>query len=344
MEKCKIILADSDLSYLSAIELLLLREYGNQIDLQLVTEGSCLDTLFREPRRIDILVINESLWQENFRRQDIRQVFLLSEEEHPRVRTEDNDILLYKYTSAREIFASINIVLRRFIGVRTQAASRLVMLYSPQGGSGKTTLAMGICSGLASLGSRVLFLNAEPLQSPNIFLPEDDAFFSDTLLKQILTNSIQTDALQVCIAKGDFDYLLPMRYAMTSCGMTEEHFFRLVPAAAALGYDFIVVDCSCDFTAAKTQLMKSASYVVLPFRGDQSGQARYRRLRESLSVDDHDKFIFVQNQIQELPVVPDLFRPDLILRHIPALRENTPAALYKLQADGAFTELIYRFL
>lgn len=347
MEKCKIILADTDLSYLSTIELLLLREYGNRADLQLITDAEYLTAYFAEPRKTDILVINEDLWQEDFRRQDIHQVFLLSEDEHPQIHTEDNDILLYKYTSARDVFASLNIVLRRLTGTRTQMPTRVVMVYSPQGGSGKTTTAMGVCCGLVNIGSRVLYINTESLQSFGGYLPEERTM-DDGLIKQILNGGVQPDQLRANILHKEFDYLAPMQYAMTSYGMDESRFSALIRTAAqSMGYDFLVLDCSCDFTAAKAALMKSAAFVVLPFRADPAGLNKFLRLRQCINTNDTEKFIFVQtpsdSDLPE-PAAGKEFPPALAIPLIRGLQEDAGTEFYKIQASNAFTELIYRFL
>lgn len=347
MEKCKIILADSDLSYLSTIELLLLREYGSRADLQLITDAAYLTAFFSEPRKTDILVINEDLWQEDFRRQDIHQVFLLSEDEHPQIRTEDNDILLYKYTSARDVFASINIVLRRLVGTRTQLPTQVLMVYSPQGGSGKTVTAMGVCCGLENIGSKVLYINTEPLQTFSGFLPEERVM-TERLVKQMLTGTVETEELRANIFKDNFDYLAPMQYAMTSYGMDESRYTALIHTAVqSLGYDFIVLDSSSDFSAAKAGLMKSASFVILPFRADPGGLQKYRRICQCINTSDHEKFIFVRTPMGAVrPGTdwPEDFPPRLGIAPIAGLQEESGTDFYKMQASNAFTELIYRFL
>lgn len=349
MEKCSIILADKDLSYLSVIELLLLREYGNRIDLYLMTDPDYLIHFFSEPRKIDILVINTSLWQEDFRRQDIRQIFLLSEDENSLIHTEENDILLYKYTSAQDVFASINIVLRRFAGTQAQLPTQLITVYSPQGGCGKTVTALGISIGLVNIGSKVLYINAEPLQAPSIFLSEPYPM-RNQLVKQILSGSVDPSELRANILHDEFDHLAPMQYTMTSYGIDETHFTMLIQTAVkSLEYDFIILDCSSEFTSAKTNLMKLSSFVVLPFHADSNGLNKYRRICECINTSDQDKFIFVRtpsdsiSSFTQIESYPD-FPPKLSISAVPDLQEDRGTNLYKLLAGNAFTELIFRFL
>lgn len=347
MEQCRVLLADTELDYLAPIELLLLREYSSNIRLELVTDPEYLEQMFREPQKLDILVINECLWQPAFRRQDIRQIFLLSEEEHPKIQTEENDILLYKYTSARDVFSSINVVLRRFSGSNTDVSTKSIMVFSPQGGSGKTTIAMGICAGLTAIGSRVLFINSEALQTLDGYLPENN-FMSDMLLKQMISGAPTVQELQTNIQSGLFDYLAPMQYPPASYGISEGAYLPLIQLAVdQLHYDYVVVDCSCEFTTAKSLMMKNASFVVIPFTCSKSGLHKYHKLTGSINTSNRDKFLFIHNMCSETFVVPDgneTFRPDFSIRTIPNLQENPATDLYKLQSCNDFAELTYRFL
>ena len=348
MEKSKIILADSDLSYLAPIELLLLREHSDRIELQIITDSGYLRELLSDPQRIDILVINEELWQDEFRRQDIRQLFFLCEEEQPKIHTEENDILLYKYTSARDVYASINIVLRRMIGTQTKMTSRVIMVYSPQGGSGKTTVSIGLCCALASLGSKVLYMSLEPLQTFSGLLSEARAM-DEVLVHQMISSRVEASALQANILHAFFDYLAPMQYPMTSYGIREELYTSLLQAAVGqLGYDFIVLDCSCDFTSGKASLMKSADFVVLPFRADRDGLYKFSKLRKCINTGDTEKFIFVQTPssaaLSRSDAAGEDFPPSLVIPPVAGLDQSGPADFAKIQSSSAFTELTYRFL
>lgn len=344
MDKCRITLADSDLSYLAPIELLLLREYANQIELQIITDKEYLRQFFADPQHIDVLVINEDLWQDEFRRQDIRQLFFLCEEEHPNIHTEENDIVLYKYTSARDVYASINIVLRRQLGTQTRLVTQSVMVYSPQGGSGKTTTALGVCCGLTNLGSRVLFISLEPLQTFSGLLPETPSM-SDALIQQMIAGRVDTATLQSNILHNVFDYLAPMQYPLTSYGIGAGLYTTILQTASGqLGYDFIVLDCSSDFTADKAALMRSATFVVLPFHGDRDGACKFQKLRLCINTSDTEKYIFVHTPSTSIPVTSEDFPPLLVIPPVAGLEQNGPADLSKIQASSAFTELIYRFL
>ena len=163
MTRCKILLADLDLSYLAPLELALLREYDEQLDISLVTDAEYLREMFSRPQRLDVVVINESLWQPEFRRHDIGQILLLSEE-HAESGARYEYPQIYKYTSVQNVVQRLDGVLQRYLRAGETTECRQITVYSPQGGSGKTTIALGLAASLAGLGSRVIYIDAEPLQ------------------------------------------------------------------------------------------------------------------------------------------------------------------------------------
>ncbi|HJA25942.1 MAG TPA: AAA family ATPase [Candidatus Fournierella merdigallinarum] len=347
MAKCKIMLADTELSYLMPIELTLSREHAGEIELSLVTDAAYLHQYFQEPQKLDILVISERLWSEDIRRHSIGQLFILLEETEPCIQTEENDIILYKYTSARDICASINVILRHIRGSTVAERTKLIMVYSPQGGSGKTTTALGVCAALVGMGSRTLYINEDSLQVDEEY-PHRDTFMSDTLLQQLINGNVATDELRKNITGDLFDCIAPMQYAMTSYGIREESYLTIAHTAVdQLSYDYVVVDCSCDFTPAKSNLMRDADYVVLPFAPTGHGRAKYRRFCQCVDVSDRDKFVFVRclrssmeagpSETADLPV-------DMCVPFIPDLRTGPAGTMSKLQSCSAFNELIYRFL
>lgn len=346
MARCKLLFADTDLSFLEPIELLLLREHSASVSLELVTDPEYLARAFREPQRLDMLVINERLWREEFRRQDIRQVIFLCENAGSPARTENGDIRLYKYTSARDIFSAISVMLRRWTEPGDAQEARVIAVYSPQGGSGKTTVAAGICAELAGMGCRVLFVETESLQSTSGIVPESP-FASDAFVRQLRAGAVSPETLRANIGTAAFDYVLPMQYAMTSYGAGEAGCAAVVQTARQMRYDYIVADCSSDFNEAKTSLMKMAQYVVLPFVPTRSGVSKYSRFLCCVNAADREKFLFVRN-MDDGPARCAGSSPefDLSLRVVPGLREaDGPQQLVEaLARSGAFSELIYRFL
>ena len=294
----RILIADEDLSYLSKLELMLLREYSQQIELMLVTDKYYLDEFFQSPRKIDVLIIDEGFWKDEYRRQGIPHLFFLSENETP-VRSEQGVTSIYKYSSVQSVIHSINIVLKRLIrGNVGNPEKKIVMVYSPQGGSGKTTLALGTAKALFKLGNRVLYINTETIQTFN-GKESETGWAHRSLISALSTGRFTEDILADNIAKGDVDYILPMQYSLLGNGLCDMNYISLVHMAKeVLPYDYIVVDTSSDFNDFKAQMIAMSDQVVIPCLQDEQGAIKMEAMLRNLNASDKNKYIFVCNKYQ----------------------------------------------
>ena len=102
-----IVLCDEDERYLVPLELKFTEEFGEKAEIIVITDKEYLKSFFSTPQNIDVLIINEDLYDEEYEKQDISNVFLLSEVDNS-MQTE-NMILkrIYKYTSVKQIYNDV---------------------------------------------------------------------------------------------------------------------------------------------------------------------------------------------------------------------------------------------
>ena len=343
MTRCKILLADEDLSYLAPLELALLREFDEKLDISMVTDPSYLRELFSTPQRLDVVIINERLWDPEYRRHDIGQVFLLSEEpngsmsEYPQI---------YKYTSEQDIVQQLDGVLRRYLRDGETTDCREILVYSPQGGSGKTTLSLGLAASLAALGSRVLYVDAEPLQDfPS--LSRVEGTMDEVMLRELQLGRVRAETIVNNTFRGSFHILRPMRHAMVSCGLSEDCYEAILRTVREdRMYDFVIVDTSSSFDRDKVRMLTGADYVIIPLLQNAAGASKLRALFWNLDLSDQEKFIFVCNAFRDgesnhlLQVKNDL----LVSETIPWIQSPTLNSLEDMRRSGAYMGLAYRFL
>ena len=74
-----IVLCDEDERYLVPLELKFTEEFGEKAEIIVITDKEYLKSFFSTPQNIDVLIINEDLYDEEYEKQDISNVFLLSE-------------------------------------------------------------------------------------------------------------------------------------------------------------------------------------------------------------------------------------------------------------------------
>ncbi len=293
----RVLMADPELSYLSKLEIMLLKEYGEQINLSLVTDPAYLDELFKTPQQIDLLVIHESFWKEDYNRQGIKNVFFLQENE-TRARSEQGFVNIYKYSSVQNVISTINAVLRHMVGEVRQMECKLVMVYSPQGGCGKTTLAIGAARALAQLGNSVLYIDAEGLQTFSGIL-DAHSWGDHGLIAELAAGRFTRETLERNVIRGEIDYLAPLQYSLLGNGLNDRHYVPLIKTLReSMKYDFIMVDTSSEFNDCKAQMIAMADQLLIPCTQDEQGAAKIEALLRNIDIGDTKKYVLVCNMFR----------------------------------------------
>ena len=290
----KIMIADSDDGYLAPLELRFLDELGENADIELISDSEYLGEYFSKPRQLDALIINESLYQEAFRRHDIQNIFLLSEEPVRGHTADLSQLRIYKYTSTREVFAEVAAALRKNQPMIPAVHCPLIMVYSPIGGCGKTTVALGLCATFAKNGKRVLYIDAEAVHSYAELVGAEKWLDRDFIWSLTRESEDLLAGLPAAVAQNGFDYLLPMEYAATSAGVTEENFLHLILQVKNSGlYDMVVVDTSNELSLVKSQMMGESDHVVLVGRQDEISWHKLDTFVRNIDILDKDKYCVV---------------------------------------------------
>lgn len=79
MEKFKIVLADQDIQYLLALELKLVKSFSDRIALETISGEGYLKKYLSASEEVDLLIISENLYEQEFGKYRIGNIFLLSE-------------------------------------------------------------------------------------------------------------------------------------------------------------------------------------------------------------------------------------------------------------------------
>ena len=167
MSKPRIIIADTDISYIIPLQQKFIEEYFEKIDLEIISESSYYERFFASPQKADVLIVSEEFYTPTLQRHNIGHIFLMTEQYAENQMSEPNVNKIYKYTSIKEIFNAI--IGKGAASLRVSNAARketqIILVCSACGGVGKTTIALGISACLNKNYKRVLYINAARLQS-----------------------------------------------------------------------------------------------------------------------------------------------------------------------------------
>ena len=173
MARPRVIVADTDESYVIPLQKKFAELFADKIDLEIITDKDYFNQLFSLSQHADILLVSDTLYNSGLKKHDIRHLMILSEHYEPG-QTDELDICrLFKYTSVREIFNEITGRCKDTLYAEQDAGkeTKIILITSASGGVGKTSVAFGLCRCLERNYKKTLYVNADRLQSLLLLYP-----------------------------------------------------------------------------------------------------------------------------------------------------------------------------
>lgn len=303
MAKPRIIVADTDISYIIPLQLKFVEDFFEKADIEIITDKEYFDTLFSSPQRADILVISEELFSPAMQRHNISHIFVMNEQYEEDQTAELNVNHIFKYTSIKEIFNEIAgksaDVLK--IDKASKQETQVILFYSASGGVGKTTVAMGVAASLTKNYKRVLYINAARLQVFQHMIENHSPITAADVYAKLAAGgeNIYSDIKHV-IRKELFSYLPPFKAALMSLGLNYTVFKKIVLSAKKSGdYDFIVVDADINFDEDKADLLSIADKVMIIVKQTLVSVLATNILVSNINGAGADKYIFICNDFEK---------------------------------------------
>lgn len=301
MKKPRVIIADTDAGYIVPLQLKFVDEYFNQIELEIITEEAYFDTLFSSPQAIDVLIISEDLFRNDLQRHNIGKIFVMQEQLDEEETTAALCInRIAKYSSIKEIFNEIigksSPVFEKSDSNKKQEP-QIILVCSAGGGVGKTTVALGLCAALSGNYKRVLYINADRLQTFQAHLANMTPISDNDVYTKLIAGSknAYNDVRHTIRAEG-FQYLPPFKAALMSLGLSYLVFEKIALAAKQSNtYDFIVVDADSAFDEYKSRLIDAADRVIVVTTQHKAAVLAANRLCENINGASSEKFIYICN-------------------------------------------------
>lgn len=300
MSKPVVILADPDyMGYLDQLQVKFVEEQMNEIELEVITDPDYFESYFSTPRRAGILVVSEEFYHPDLHKHNIQHVFLLSEQPDSPGGTENLSVQkLQKYSSVKSIYnAVVSLCPDVFHTRATLKTTQVVAVTSPIGGAGKTTTALGVSACLAQSYKRVLYVDAEQIQTFQFFLENRGALPMAAVQKLMGPKEQVYSELRAYLRKESFTYLPPFPVALSSASLEPANLLDFIRSARESGdFDFIVVDTDSVFDPFKVQLFSLADRVILVTEQDAYPAFCTKQYLSNFNYKDSEKYLFVCNR------------------------------------------------
>lgn len=351
MAHLAVVLVDEDEQYLVPLEMKFVEEYGEEVEVIVITDREYMAEYFSTPRKINILIINEALYSSELRKHDIQNVFLLTETNRENQTGDISLVSIYKYTSVKEIFNEIinDTEISDIGGINDKRKSKLIFTYSPSGGSGNTTFSIGICACLAKNHKKVVYINTESLQEFDYFFTNKDSV-SNNFERQLLSkNEYIYDIFESSVRSEMFDYLPPLPRSLTASNIKLDNYIFLLNAIKEKNnYDFIVVDSSSEFSEEKSKIMSISDNVIILTEQDRFAEHKLNKFLLNIDCSDNQKFIFICNKYirdkENALVSTDTMKNYRISEYVEYDSEINNKALKDFSDNVDFQRIAYMFV
>ena len=302
MAKPRVIIADTDIRYIIPLQLKFVDEFFEKVDIEIITSEDYFDELFSVPQKADVLILSEDLYDPSVLRHNISHFFLMTEQHEEEATHELKVNRIFKYTSIKEIFIEI---IGKSPGVfdddTPKKDTQVILVYSACGGTGKTTLALGMSTCLTKNYKRVLYLNAARLQTYQRMLGNASPITAtDIYTKLARTGESVYNDIKHVIRKEQFSYLPPFKAALMSLGVEYSVFEKIIISAKrSADYDYIIVDADTTFDEDKAKLIHLADKVIIVTNQNINSVYATNVLVSNINGANSEKYVFVCNNFKK---------------------------------------------
>lgn len=335
--KINLLIADSDSVYLERVSKYI-QEKHTQFELYSFSSAEYLDEYLKAPNvKVDILLCSDDLFSPTVQGADAAVKAVLSDGTYDAYTEYEH---INKYQKAENIITAIQIKYAEITGRTDSLAgkpkdSRVVGVYSPVGGSGKTTLAVAVGKALAEQNRKVLYLNYECICSTADFFMTNNSGMSEVYLAAMSSNTnagLKVIANKVNDSVTGVDFVGCAESMLEFNELSADNLANIIKQTDELNeFDYIIVDFDSTLSADKFKLLSICDKIIMPFTLSPLSVTKMNCLMKEREMhgevgDIVSKAVFVANMAENAPLPNTLCFP-----------ANTP--IYRVDKNAAFMEL-----
>ncbi|HLR03159.1 MAG TPA: AAA family ATPase [Virgibacillus sp.] len=272
MKKIRMVVADNNKDYLESFAGFM--RSSNESSRFIMTYFSDIDRLNTYIQRgdiIDILLISPDLYDEELPLSgDVTTIFL----EDDVIEESNKAYSVYRYQRLDQILSDILSVYYEKNKIAGEMLARsketqIFAVFSPSGGSGKTTIAVNLCKQLALNDLKVFYLNSETFNTSRLYFSSQDDDYSLKILYYVKSKTEQLLSKIEQLKKHDpdvgVDYFDLETNAEEMLELTEKEIHHLLNGLVQTGaYDYIIVDLDSSIHTRNIAMLKESDWIVWP--------------------------------------------------------------------------------
>ena len=309
MKKLNLIIADYNEEYLSRLYSYILSEHKTSFEINCFSDKELLIESIKQIKDKSnlVLVIDNKLYDLSLENMGISTIISLVDYE-----IDDSEIKkIHKY---RDVGCFKDKVIRAYsecnpeniIEIQSNnAETKIIAVYSPVGGCGKSTISAALSCELVERGNEVFYLNLEDIQSTDLYFNgENNKNLSDVILEvkdrdnnfvSKLLESINVDK------ETGVAYLNPTESIFDIEDMSEEDAKWIIEGLCEEGkYNYIIIDMSAKFNSLYNMILKSdlTKNIICPVINDKTSLNKLNKFISNISsghINSIEKYFFLYN-------------------------------------------------
>jgi cellulose biosynthesis protein BcsQ len=322
MLRLNTVIGDCDENYTNRLSKFLMDHYGSQFEVHSFTNKDLLkEYVEKNYKMIDVLLITPDVYFEEIEDIGIQLVCILSDgkllKDYPKSE------LLDKFQLAQTI---ANRVIQLFsektdvvITSKGDKDTKIIGVYSPLSGSGKTSIAYGLSIRMSIAGKKVFYLNLEENATTEMFLDtQGEGDLSQVLfyLKAKVKNlSVKIDSIKKEDPNSEIHYFNPLKSHLELEEVTAREYLSLLTELKNSSfYDAIIVDLSSGFNQKIAEVLNHGDRIVFTITKDEALKAKTRAIIKDFDilyqrkrVNLYHKLLILQNKWIEEDSMEEIF-------------------------------------
>ena len=303
MAKLNLILLDPDIRYLEGIKNFFADNYSEKFNITCFTQMEILKDNIKYIKNRDVLLINEDLYSNVVADLNIKSILILGEGKDEEKKYDHPIISKYQigpniYKEIMNAYSTQNPLHLEKV-TRRYDNTKLISVYSPIGGSGKSLIASALAMKLAESGSEVLYLNLEDVQSTNIYFQKNkDSSFSE-LIYYIKEKEENFTAKFIELVDKDqrtgVAFFNETESILDIEDLNKGEMKWMIEKLLSLNmYKYIIIDTASKFNSEYNVLLNSSDYIISPVLKEKTSLIKLGKYVENLG--DINNYLFVYNR------------------------------------------------
>ncbi|MDP4179687.1 MAG: AAA family ATPase, partial [Bacillota bacterium] len=295
MSKLSLIIADNDEEYLNGVVGFLTEKYLTRFKILSFTDKiSLINYIEGSNEKLDILLVSPDLYYENLDKRNISLLAILSS---GRLEKDFKGCdIIYKYQLGENLAKNIlNLYSDKnceIILTNGEKTTKVVAVFSPNGGSGKTSVAYGCSLKSVQRGKKAFYLNLEGSASTPLLFETDGQFNLSHVFYYLKSKnksfSLKIEGIRMIDKSTGIHYFAPPKNHLELLDIEPDEYSELIAKMKEMRqYDVIFIDMPCFLEKRMISVLKACDVLLCVLNPENISLVKLQNFLEALDIIDN---------------------------------------------------------